>query len=183
MNPLKKGLEQFKPDKKSTEKNPHRGNRMERVFFSGLTILTGMLVGLHLAMNGQLGAQFKELAGSDVRAAAAANGFFWITGALVAIVFFLILGSPSPRALLQQGSPVLFLAGALGASIVFAVTYLIPARTGGAGNGFILLVSGQVIIGLLLSHFGWLGSPVDPLSLKKILGLTLLLAGLYFTIS
>lgn len=156
---------------------------MERVFFFLLTILTGMLVGLHLAMNGQLGAQFKELAGSDLRAAAAANGFFWLIGAFVATVFFFLFGAPSPRVLMQQGSPVLMLAGALGASIVFIVTYLIPAHTGGAGNGFLLLVTGQVIIGLLLSHFGWLGSPVDVLSLKKGLGLTLLLAGLYFTIS
>jgi transporter family-2 protein len=39
------------------------------------------------------------------------------------------------------------------------------------------MIAGQVITGLVLSHFGLLGSPVEPISLYKILGALLLVAG------
>ncbi len=156
---------------------------MERVLFGALTVVTGMMVGFHLAMNGKLGIELRRLAGDDLRAAAAVNAFFWIVGALVALVYFLLLRPGNPRELLVAASKPLLLAGAIGASLIFAATLLIPTRTGGAGPGFVLLVTGQVIMGLVLSHFGLLGSPVDPLTLKKFLGLGLITGGLYLTVA
>ena len=41
----------------------------------------------------------------------------------------------------------------------------------------------QVLIGILLSHFGWLGSPVDQITWKKAGGVVLLLAGLFLSVS
>ena len=41
----------------------------------------------------------------------------------------------------------------------------------------ILLLAGQVMGGLLMSHFGWLGSPVDPVSPLKLLGVALMVGG------
>lgn len=156
---------------------------MERALFALLTVFTGMLVGLHLAMNGKLGLELKRVAESDLRAAAAVNVFFWLIGAAAALLYFLLLRPGSPRDLFAVASKPLLLAGAMGASLILAATLLIPVRTGGAGPGFVLLVIGQILMGLLLSHFGWLGSPVDPFTLKKLLGLGLLSGGLYLTVA
>jgi len=156
---------------------------MERIVFGLVTVGVGMAIGLHLAMNGRLGADMQTVAGSPMRAAAAANFFFWMIGACLAGAYYFIFQPGSIPALFDAGTKPLFFAGALGASIVFAVTFLVPAKTGGAATGFIFLVTGQVLIGILLSHFGWLGSPVDQITWKKAGGVVLLLAGLFLSVS
>jgi transporter family-2 protein len=42
-----------------------------------------------------------------------------------------------------------------------------------------LIIIGQLGIGVLIDHFGWLGVPVHPFSLSRAAGLLLLLAGAY----
>ena len=71
--------------------------------------------------------------------------------------------------------PVLLTAGALGASLVFAIAWLIPQV--GAGTVMITLLAGQVIGGLVMSHFGWLGSPVQPITLVKVVGVLVMIGG------
>jgi transporter family-2 protein len=39
------------------------------------------------------------------------------------------------------------------------------------------LLTGQIIGGLVLSNFGWLGSPVAPISLMTIVGTLVMIAG------
>jgi transporter family-2 protein len=45
----------------------------------------------------------------------------------------------------------------------------------------ITLLAGQVIGGLIVSHFGWLGSPVDPISPMKLLGVVVMIGGVCIT--
>jgi transporter family-2 protein len=69
----------------------------------------------------------------------------------------------------------LLVAGALGASLVFAIAWLLPQV--GAGPVMITLLAGQVMGGLLLSHYGWLGSPVQPITLTKVAGVLVMIVG------
>ena len=71
--------------------------------------------------------------------------------------------------------PALLVAGALGASLVFAIAWLLPQV--GAGPVMITLLAGQVMGGLLLSHYGWLGSPVQPITLTKVAGVLVMIVG------
>jgi transporter family-2 protein len=41
----------------------------------------------------------------------------------------------------------------------------------------ITLLAGQVIGGIIMSHFGWLGSPVQPVSVMKIVGVLIMVGG------
>jgi bacterial/archaeal transporter family-2 protein len=41
----------------------------------------------------------------------------------------------------------------------------------------ITLLAGQIIGGLLMSHYGWLGSPVQPVTLAKLAGVALMIGG------
>jgi bacterial/archaeal transporter family-2 protein len=47
----------------------------------------------------------------------------------------------------------------------------------GAGPVMITLLAGQILGGLLMSHFGWLGSPVQPITMMKLLGVLVMLGG------
>jgi len=47
-------------------------------------------------------------------------------------------------------------------------TYLIPRF--GAVNVFVVAVFAQTTVRVVISHFGWLESPVDPIGPSKVLG-------------
>jgi transporter family-2 protein len=127
----------------------------------------GIVLAVHLAMNGKVG--------SVINNARVANALFWCIGALAAVVIGLTGWRAGALAPLRQVHPALLVAGILGASLVFAIAWLIPQV--GAGPVMITLLAGQVIGGLLMSHYGWLGSPVQPITLTKVIGVLVMIAG------
>jgi transporter family-2 protein len=58
-------------------------------------------------------------------------------------------------------------------------TILIPHI--GARKFFILLIAGQVLMAIVVSHFGLLESPKDPVNMKKMIGAVLVLSGALFS--
>ena len=131
------------------------------------TIFLGVILAVHLAMNGKVG--------SVLNNARVGNALFWCIGALAALSIGLTGWRGGALAPLKDVHPLLFTAGALGASLVFAIAWLIPQV--GAGPLMITLLAGQILGGLLMSHFGWLGSPVDPITVPKVAGVVLMVAG------
>jgi transporter family-2 protein len=65
--------------------------------------------------------------------------------------------------------------GLLGAFVV-TVTLLSVSQIG-AGNMFVLIVAGQLATAVLMDHFGILGMRSNPVSVQKLLGICLLVAG------
>jgi hypothetical protein len=47
----------------------------------------------------------------------------------------------------------------------------------------ITLLAGQILGGLLMSHFGWLGSPVQPVTMTKLAGVLVMIGGVYWQLS
>jgi transporter family-2 protein len=45
-----------------------------------------------------------------------------------------------------------------------------------------LIISGQLLLGVIIDHFGWLGVPIHPVSLSRIVGLLALLGGGYLIV-
>lgn len=138
-----------------------------KVALYALTIFLGVVLTVHLAMNGKVG--------SVIGNARVANALFWCIGALGATAIGLSGWEQGALAPLKQVNPLLLTAGLMGASLVFAIAWLIPRI--GAGKLMIMLLSGQIIGGLVLSHFGWLGSPLEPVTVKRVLGAMVMMAG------
>jgi transporter family-2 protein len=113
--------------------------------------------------------------GSVLNNARVANALFWCIGAVGAVLIGLSGWRAGALEPLNQVHPLLLTAGILGASLVFAIAYLMPLV--GAGPLMITLLAGQVFGGLVLSHFGWLGSPVRPISATNILGVLIMIGG------
>lgn len=131
------------------------------------TIFLGVILAVHLAMNGKVG--------SVMNNARVGNALFWCIGAATACAIGLSGWKDGAFAPLKDVHPALLTAGALGASLVFAIAWLMPQV--GAGPMMIMLLAGQILGGLLLSHYGWLGSPVDRITLGKLAGVGLMIAG------
>lgn len=72
------------------------------------------------------------------------------------------------------------LAGAFGLVVIAAISYMIP-RIGVAGS-IITVVSGQLLVGTILDHFGWLGAVERPLDPPRLLGLGILMLGVWLTV-
>jgi transporter family-2 protein len=105
------------------------------------------------------------------------NAVFWCIGALGSIVIGLTGWNEGVLKPLAHVNPWLLTAGLLGTSLVFAIAWLIPQV--GAGPVMITLLAGQIFGGMLLSNYGWLGSPVRPVSWVNILGALVMVGGVF----
>jgi len=132
-------------------------------------LFLGIVLTLHLAMNGEVGAAIGN--------PRVANALFWSIGALAAIIIGITGWQPGALSSLKSVNPILLIAGAIGACLVFAIAWMLPQV--GARGMFITLIAGQIAGGMVFSHFGWLGSPVQRITLVNSLGALLLLGGAY----
>lgn len=131
------------------------------------TTFLGVVLAVHLAMNGKVGAALNN--------ARVGNAVFWCIGAVAAVMIGASGWQSGALSGLRQVHPLLLTAGALGACLVFAIAWMLPQT--GARAVFITLIAGQILGGMVLSHFGWLGSPVQRISLINITGALIMLGG------
>ena len=131
------------------------------------TVFLGIVLAVHLSMNGKVGASLNN--------PRVGNALFWCIGAAGALVIGATGWQSGALSGLKDVNPILLTAGLMGACLVFAIAWLIPQV--GAGAVMITLLAGQILGGMLMSHFGWLGSPVRPVSLINLLGALVMVGG------
>ena len=140
-------------------------------YLYGVTVLFGVVLTVHLAMNGKVGA---VLGNPRV-----GNALFWCIGAVTAVAIGLSGWQSGALSTLRQVNPLLLTAGALGATLVFGIAWIIPQI--GAGPMNMMLLGGQILSAMMLSHFGWLGSPVQPVTLTNVVGALVMIGGIYLS--
>ncbi len=138
-----------------------------KVYLIALMLLIGFVLTLHLAMNAQVGNMVKN--------PRMGNALFWTIGAITAIIIGISGWDPAFFSNLKGVPLWLLTAGIMGGALVFGIAWAMPKL--GAGTAFVLMIAGQVISGMIFSHFGLLGSPVQPVTLVKFIGVVLLTAG------
>jgi transporter family-2 protein len=127
----------------------------------------GVVLTVHLAMNGKVG-----VAIGNPRVA---NMVFWCIGALGAIVIGLTGWQSDALTGIKQVNPILLVAGLMGASLVFGIAWLFPLV--GPANATLALLFGQIVSAMVLSHFGWLGSPEQHVTMKSVIGAVIMFIG------
>jgi len=71
-------------------------------------------------------------------------------------------------------------AGAFGLVVIFSMSYMIPRV--GIATSLIILLSGQLLIGTVLDHFGLLGAVQRPIELMRIVGLAVVFLGVWLSV-
>lgn len=71
-------------------------------------------------------------------------------------------------------------AGAFGLIVISSMSYMIP-RIGIAG-ALITLLAGQLLVGSLVDHFGWLGVTQRAVDLPRMIGLAVVMLGVWLTV-
>jgi bacterial/archaeal transporter family-2 protein len=132
-----------------------------------LTFGIGIMLTVHLAMNGKVGAALDN--------ARVGNALFWCVGAVAAVAIGITGWNRGALTGLKNVEPILLIAGAIGACLVFGIAFLIPRI--GAARLTLIMLAGQILGGLVLSQLGWLGSPKEPISARSALGAVIMFAG------
>jgi bacterial/archaeal transporter family-2 protein len=70
-----------------------------------------------------------------------------------------------------------YLGGVIVGSYVLSITFLAPRL--GVGNAICFIVTGQILAAIAIDHFGLFGSIVQVLSWQRVLGVLLMISGLF----
>ena len=97
-------------------------------------------------------------------------------GTLALFLYILATGVPLGNLLNAKNAPLIaWIGGILGAFFVASTVVLVPRI--GVALTFSLIIAGQMLITLVIDHFGWLGVPEKPISILRVLGVTLITIG------
>jgi transporter family-2 protein len=136
--------------------------------YAGLALLSGAALAVQVGLNNSLRARMGHPLPVTLTSFA--------TGFLALLLFTIVLRPPWPKGSALAGSPWwIWLGGVVGASYIM-VTVTFSNRLGAAG-WLGVVVTGQILTSVVLDHYGWLGFTPNPVSLWRVVGVSLLLAG------
>jgi bacterial/archaeal transporter family-2 protein len=135
-----------------------------------ITLIVGALMPVQAILNTRLGRQI----GGPLMAS--------LMSFCVGLICLLLLNLVSNYSAVAQLRPAstspwyIWLGGVLGAIFVGYITWVNQRQ--GVALTFALVISGQIFVSLLIDHYGLLGSAVRTITLEKIAGAILIIAGI-----
>lgn len=144
---------------------------------TGIYILMALMIGVIAAVYLPMNSSVARHLGSPLTA----NITFYGVALVTSVLLFLFYGDRETLDNIRRVPAWLYLTGFVSAFIVLAITFLIPKL--GARQLVILSIAGQILMAMVISHLGVLESPKDPITLKKVIGAGLLVAGVAVSVS
>jgi bacterial/archaeal transporter family-2 protein len=143
-------------------------NFFNNYFFIILAILAGMVMPTQAAINNKL-AEYVE---SPILSAFIS----FAVGTLALFLYILAAGIPLGNLVNAKNAPlVAWLGGILGAFFVASAVVLVPKI--GVALTFSLIIAGQMLVTLVIDHFGVFGVPEKPVSVLRVVGAALITIG------
>lgn len=146
---------------------------MNQFLYIILGVCAGLLVPFQAIINAKLSTQI----GHPLLAA-----FISFSGGFLVFLTLMIVGPvkfPS-FAQLSSFSPILLTGGFIGSAFVFAAIFAVPKL--GSTAWVSLIIAGQLIMSLILDHYGFLGLPMKSINMYRLLGTILLFSGTFLII-
>jgi len=139
--------------------------------YAALAIVAVVLAGGATAMQAPTNARLMTAVGSPVNAAFVS---FAIGTAVLGLLALMMQSRPDLTA--ARALPwYAWIGGVYGVVFVVAATWAVPRM--GVATTVTLMVAGQLIVSLVLDHFGAFGVPKQPINLGRIAGIGLVIAG------
>ena len=140
---------------------------MQTIIYISTAFFLGVLMSIYLPMNSSV----SRYVGSSITA----NVTFFFTALITSLLIFLVSGQFDTLNKIKEVPTYLYLTGFISAFMILGTTFLIPHL--GARKFFILLITGQILMAMVVSHFGILESPEEAITMKKIIGASLVIIG------
>src|SRR5215210_5058739 len=134
-----------------------------------LALVAGAMMPTQAATNNKMAVLL-----NDSPILAAFISFF--VGTVALFIYAVASGAPLGNLVLaKNATPIAWIGGLLGAFFVTATVTLVPRL--GVAMAFSLIIAGQMLITLVIDHFGMLGVPVKEISLTTVAGIFLITGG------
>ncbi|MEK4366592.1 DMT family transporter [Paenibacillus amylolyticus] len=137
------------------------------IFFMIFALLAGMALPTQFSVNSQL----RTVVGSPITASAIS----FTVGAVSLIIISFFTRGPLVKKEWLEAPLWMWTGGLLGAFYVLATTILMPRIGVAATVGYVL--AGQVIISIIIDHFGLVGATMHAINLPRMVGALLVIAG------
>jgi transporter family-2 protein len=133
-----------------------------------LALAAGAMMPTQAAINNQLAGYVS----SPINAALIS----FAVGTIGLVVYALLSGVPlTDIASIRNAPAIAWIGGLLGAFFVASAVILVPRL--GVAMTFSLLIAGQMLVTLVIDHFGFLGVPIRSVSLARLAGVVLITGG------
>jgi transporter family-2 protein len=140
-----------------------------------LFLFLAFLIGISNAVQSGVNTQLRESINNPILAAMTS---FFVGLVILSIAFACFNQNPIPALSdFRQVSWTRFMGGVLGAFYVITVIFIV--RDIGPANMICLVVAGQMIATMTIDHYGFQGFAVHQITLPRIAGTVLLIAGVY----
>jgi bacterial/archaeal transporter family-2 protein len=140
----------------------------------GLAYALGLIAGFGLTAQVAMNSQLRKFLQSANSAALVS----FLVGGLALAALVIGTRAPLPSRDTLASVPVwAWFGGLLGAFYVASST--VVAAELGATTLLALALAGQLATALVIDHFGWLGMPVNPITLTRVTGVVLLAIGVW----
>jgi bacterial/archaeal transporter family-2 protein len=140
------------------------------ILFIVLAIMAGAMIPFQSAMNTQLGKTLQ----SPYYAALCV----FIISAMGISLYILASRFALPTTTQFTSAPKWsYLGGVLGGTYILLIVILAPKL--GIANVTVMVLLGQVLAAMVIDHFGLLGATIHLLNWKRLIGVTLLIIGVY----
>ncbi len=146
---------------------------MNKLLISILALTGGIALAAQSGLNSQLGISLKHPLLASVCA------FFVSTLFAIIFVFFAVKDFPTITQIKEIPFYLWFTGGLLSVIGIGIYLYTIPKL--GISTMISFGLCGQLIFAAIASHFGWLNVPVEPLTLRKCIGLLAMILGIIIT--
>lgn len=134
------------------------GNFLALIF----AVLIGALTSVQAAVNTDLGKYVGSVTSTLIS---------FIAGTITVAIFYIVLGEKGLGGVMKV-PPYLLFGGVLGAIFVFGIIKVIPII--GVSSGMAGVIAGQLILAMLIDHFGLFGAPVYRIGFQRIIATVLL---------
>ena len=145
---------------------------MHNYTLTSLALLGGILLAVQGGFNSQLSTALK----SPIQASLVS---FTVSTFLAALTILLSAKRLPSAELIQAVPGHLWFSGALFSFIGICLYYYTIPRLG-ISTMISLGLTGQLIISIIAGHFGWFSMPVEPITLKRIIGVAAMITGILF---
>jgi len=140
-------------------------------FYALLMCVAGMGIPIMAALNGNLG--------SKLNSPALATTILFMVGGVISLAYLFLSGG-IPKSPIKGPIPIAsYLGGVFVIFYILSMTWSVPKL--GVGSAISMVLLGQVISMTVIDHYGLLGTLKHTISIQRVVGLALMILGVYLT--
>ena len=140
----------------------------------GFVLLIGLIGGISVGVQSPIaGAMGQKVGGT------ASSAIIHLSGFIFSVILLVFRGGEKIR---DWNTLPWFMLGAGVFGLILYQTINVTLPRLGATTMLTLIIIGQLLIGVVLDHFGWLGVTARPIDLARIIGIFVLFIGGYLVV-